>query len=370
MNFNFFMPVRVISGENAISVNAAEFVRFGKRCLIITGGKSAILSGALEDVTSALESHDIAYSVFNNVTQNPYISTAHEAGKAAREFDADFIIGIGGGSALDCSKAAAIYAANDELEPIDIYSLKFKKKALPIILVGTTAGTGSELTAVSVMTIDETNRKKSITHPYCFAKISFADPKYTHSAPRSVTVSTALDALSHATEGWFSPRITDIPIMFAEKGLSMLWASLKYLDSSTDTPSPELRERLYYGSLYAGAVLNACGTAYPHPLGYVLTEDFSLPHGRACTVYLPSLVRRGMKYAPEKADEFFEILNTDIDEFTDIVTRLTNAEHIHMTSEQIDAYASRWVGLKNFKNVPGGFSAEEAKALLQKLFLD
>ncbi len=369
MDFNFHMPVHVVSGEGAVARNSTLLRTLGRRCLIVTGGSSAKLSGALADVTAALDLWEIGWSVYDGIGPNPLVSACHEAGVVARRVRAEFIIGIGGGSPLDAAKATAIFAANEALSPMDIFQREGANPPLPLALIGTTAGTGSEVSPVSVLTIDESGRKKSISGADCYARIAFADPAYTHSAPFRVTVSTALDAFAHATEGWFSPHLSDPVRLFAVKGLPMLWNGLVWLDKNTHLPDRKMRERLYYGSLYAGIVLSACGTAFPHPLGYVLTEDFGIPHGRACTAFLPAFLERGKEFEPERAEAYYQVLGTDDETLRGVVERLTDASAVHMTPEQVRQYCSRWGDVKNFRVSPGGFTANDAGALLTRLFV-
>lgn len=369
MDFNFHMPVHVIGGEGAVARGSTLLRTLGKRCLIVTGGSSAKRSGALADVTAALDLWEIGWSLYDSVGQNPLVSVCHEAGVVARSVRAEFIIGIGGGSPLDAAKAAAIFAANEQLAPTDIFQGAYPNPPLPLVLIGTTAGTGSEVSPVSVLTIDGSGRKKSISGEECYACLAFADPSYTHSVPFDVTVSTALDAFAHAAEGWFNPRLSDPVRLFAEKGLPLLWNSLVWLDKNTHLPDSAMRERLYYGSLYAGIVLSACGTAFPHPLGYVLTEDFGIPHGRACTAFLPAFLERGGHFEPTRAQEFYQLLGTDRETLCGVVERLTDAGSVRMTPEQIERYCARWEDVKNFRVSPGGFTAADAGELLTRLFV-
>ena len=174
MDFNFHMPVHVVSGEGAVARNSTLLRTLGRRCLIITGGSSAKRSGALADVTAALDLWEIGWAVYDAVGPNPLVSACHEAGVVARSVRAEFIIGIGGGSPLDAAKAAAIFAANEELAPMDIFQREGANPPLPLALVGTTAGTGSEVSPVAVLTIDESGRKKSISGADCYARIAFA----------------------------------------------------------------------------------------------------------------------------------------------------------------------------------------------------
>ncbi|MBR3589244.1 MAG: iron-containing alcohol dehydrogenase, partial [Clostridia bacterium] len=118
MNINSYMPVQIISGKGCFNENYKLLEKLGKSCLIVTGGNSAKKCGALSDVVAVLEKLGISYSVFDGITENPQTADCHRAGECARSIDADFIIGIGGGSPLDASKAIAIYASNPDLAPV------------------------------------------------------------------------------------------------------------------------------------------------------------------------------------------------------------------------------------------------------------
>lgn len=370
MDFNLSVPVRVVSSKGVVKEKAFLLSSFGKRCLIVTGGKSAVLSGALDDMKAALRENETDFEVFDKITPNPYIEDCHLAGAIAREFNADFIVGIGGGSALDAAKAVAVYAANGDFSPFDIYEKQERNIALPLVLVGTTAGTGSEVGSVSVLSNRKNGRKKSINYPDCAPKLTFADSTYTHSMPYSVTVSTALDALSHAIEGYLGNKCTDIPTMFAEKAIPMIWNGLRFLEKEKCLPDEKLREQLYYGSLYAGITLSYCGTAFPHPLGYVLTENFGVPHGFACAAFMPELIRRAVRFERDKARRLFNLMKTDSAEFFRVITSLCECGDITMTEEELSAWCERWNTVpSNFISSPGGFSKEEAKNMLRTKFV-
>lgn len=370
MDFNLSIPVKVISSENCVLKNASLLSSFGKQCLIVTGKTAAKKSGALSDVVTALEQYSVGYDVFDRITPNPYIEDCHEAGVLAREKKADFIIGIGGGSALDAAKAVAVFAANESFLPFDIYEKKERNNALPLVLIGTTAGTGSEVGAVAVLSNKKDERKKSICAPDCAPALTFADSRYTHSVPYSVTVSTALDALSHAIEGYYSKKCTDIPTMFAEKAIPMLWDGLKFLEREKKLPDEKMREQLYYGSLYAGITLAYCGTAFPHPLGYILTEHFKTPHGIACAAFMPELVRRGIRYEMKKSRRLMNLMRTNSAEFFDVITSLCDVSDIVITKEELSQWCERWNTVPaNFTFSPGGFSKAEAKEMLERKFV-
>ena len=365
---NFYMPVKVISGEDCVAAHSGEFAALGRRCLIVTGKASARKSGALGDCIAALTSRDIAYRVYDGVTQNPLLSSCGEAGREAAAFGADFIVGIGGGSPLDAAKAAAVLAAND-MQPEELYSGGWKYPALPFILIGTTAGTGSEVTAVSVLTNDRTGRKKSFAHRgQTYARVAFCDPKYTYSLGREFTVSTALDALSHAIEGYYSAAANTVSDMFALLSVGEVYPALLSVGQD-GSASEETRRMLYYGSIHAGMTLNHCGTCFCHQFGYFLSENHGIPHGFACAATLPEFLLRGKRFLPEKAAALESAAGCSTEKLCEDIDRLNSAELPHLTLEQIDALIPRYENAKHLRMSPGGFSVQDTRELFINKFL-
>jgi len=367
MSFNLEIPVRVISGENAVVDNAFIFKEFGRKCLIVTSGSAAVKSGALDDIKTALENEKIEYGIFDSITENPKTSDCFEAGEIARRFGADFIIGTGGGSPLDAAKAIAVYTANPKISSPDlIYTIPVENKPLPVVLIGTTAGTGSEVTCVSVLT-NETGKKKSVKGKNYYAAVVLADCKYTYSMPFSVTVSTALDALCHATESYLSAKADERSREYSEKAISLVWNELVSLLKTQKNPDEEQRDRLYDASIYAGLAIEKTGCCFPHTVGYFLTEKHGIPHGRACAVFLPEYVKRGLKFKPEMTSRLLKIMDTDFADFEKTVLSLADVK-INLDKNELENYLANWEKAVNFDNSPGGFSKEDAKCLIEKLF--
>lgn len=366
MDFTFHMPVKVLSGEGCVGRNKELLRSFGRRCLIMTGINSAVQSGALNDMIQALTKEGVEYTVYPKITANPLLSSCCEAADTARICNADFVVGIGGGSVMDAAKAAAWLAANNDSGKM-LMEGKLRQAPLPLVLVGTTAGTGSEVSPVAVITMDSDRRKKSITHQNCYARLAFADPVYTHSTPRATTVSAALDAFCHAAEGFFAPHCGDVITAMAEKALPFVMQGLEWLAQNDGLPDEAMRERLYYGSLWAGMVLNATGTAFPHPLGYVLTEDFDVAHGMACAVFLPAFLKRARNFAAVRADYFYSLCEGQ-DRVNEVLDKLIT-HNVSMSGEQVNTYKQRWINLKNFEKTPGGFSENDASSLFRALFV-
>ncbi len=363
MKYDSFMPAKIISGKNCVKNNSSVFDSFGKKCLIVTGGKSAKLSGALDDCIAALESHDITYTVYDSITANPYADSCFEAGKLARETEADFIIGIGGGSPLDAAKAVAIYAASPEMSVNDIYTRKIPAAALPVILIGTTAGTGSEVTGVSVLTLRETGRKKSISGADCYAKVSFCDYSYTCSVPPYMTFSTALDALAHAVESYLNSTANELSCVYSEKAIALLKDYILKKEIP-EVLSDKERETLYTASVFAGLAINIAGCGFPHTVGYYLTENYGVPHGAACAAFMPLLFERAKKNRPEKLEAIEKLMGADHNKISEIIRSKLKFD-FKISSEEADSAAVRWdAGVRNFDRSPGGFTSKDAALAL------
>jgi alcohol dehydrogenase class IV len=361
MKYDSYMPVRLISARGAVAADPSLFSRFGDRCLIVTGGVSAEKSGALGDLTETLGKTGVQYKVFSGVRPNPETSVCRAAGAEAAAFGARFIVGVGGGSPMDAAKAVAIYAANPSFEEADIYTRAVPAAALPVLLVGTTAGTGSEVTGVSVLTLSATGKKKSISGPDCYAAVSFCDASYTESAPWGVTLSTALDAFAHAVESRLASGANELSALYAERAIALIGPFLKTI-ASPALPEPSVRDALYTASIYAGLAINITGTCFPHTVGYYLTENRGVPHGLACIAFMPELLRRAQKYCPEKLGAVEGALGMNSEA---LAALLREGVRFGFEIGAPEAAAAAFPGtVKNFARSPGGFTEEDARAAL------
>lgn len=364
--FSFYMPVNILSGNDVLNQNKSIFSKLGKKCLIVTGKTSAKKSGALDDIINLFNVLNIEYEIYDKITENPLTVDCYNGGKLARDTSADFVVGIGGGSPLDAAKAVCVYATNKHIIDDDIYTASVENSPLPLVLIGTTSGTGSEVSGVSVLTRKD-GRKQSIGGKNYYAKYVIADAKYTYSMPFAVTVSTVLDALCHAVESMFSPRADFLSKEFSLLSTKMIYPLLDKMNKTKELPNEEERNILYFASLYAGFALNKGGTGFPHGMGYALTEDFNIPHGLACAVFLPQYLKEAEKANPVLYKELMDTMNTDFDTLNTLFNDFC-AFDFAVSDEQIASYVERWSTLKNFKNSPTDFNNEDAGILVQKLF--
>lgn len=369
MNFDFYNPVKLISGKGCVKSSSGLIASYGKKCMIVTDGVSAQASGAFADMTQALESEGVSYVHYGDVQQNPLLTSAKEAADIAKKEGVAFVIGIGGGSPIDSAKATCVFATND-IPLMDIYTNDWPNKPLPLISVGTASGTGAEVCSTAVMTTPE-GKKIAFKHDSVLPVINFGDAAYTATLPLRFTVSTALDALCHAMESYFNTRANAFSDMFAIESVRMLVQDLKTLSAIKDIKdiSFELRERFYLASLYAGYALNICGTNFCHALSYIINEQYGVPHGTACVVYLPHFIRRNQKLVPEKSAAFFKAVGTSPDELAELAGTMHDCPKFKFSKDVIAAMAERASGSKIAPNcIPTPLTYDESVSVLTELF--
>ncbi len=368
LSMEFYNPVRIVSGRGALR-NFEDIGRFGKRCLIVTGKSSAKVSGALSDAEALFAKAGIEYEIFDAIEPNPLLSTVHTGGKVAREFGADFLLGIGGGSPLDAAKAVGIFAANPDMEPEDIFTAP-RKDALPLLAVPTTAGTGSEVTPYSILTVPSIENKKSVAGDDLFPKVAFLDPDYTKSMPVSVTFSTAVDALSHAVEGFFMKKASLVSDALTRQAIPLLAQGLRQAAKakSASDITCETREKLLYGSALAGMVISRTGTGFVHSTGYMLTYYHDVPHGHANAYFLADFVAFMEQAVPERAKEIYALCGVaDADGLYKLISSCEAMPlDLRLPAERLSYYAERTIGAKNVVNAVSVISKEELLAVLQR----
>lgn len=368
MNMNFFVNTRVITGVDCVKNNSEKIGSFGDRCLIVTGEASAEKCGALSDVISALNSTGVQYEIYNKIQQNPTSASCFEAGRLACEIGADFITGIGGGSPLDASKAIAVVAANPDISEDMLYSMQWKNQPFPVVAVGTTAGTGSEVTSVAVIT-NSNGLKKSFRNDLTYPVLSFGDPKYTMSLSDSFTRSTAVDALAHCVESFFNRSANDISKIFAVAGVKKLFKVFdKIISDGTENLTLDDREQLYNASLLGGYAIAVTGTAFPHALGYFLTENYGVAHGTACAVFLNEFIEYNSSVMPELTAEFFDEIRMDKETFKNVVSSVMPEINVKLTDESIAELSPRWENNAGLRRNWGDADTDFVNALLRKLF--
>lgn len=354
MTNKYYMPTRVIMGDDCITKNSELFIPLGKKALIVTGAQSAKRNGSEKDVKTALESVGIQYLVFDKVMSNPTISCVYEGASFAKENGVDFIIAIGGGSPMDAGKAIALLAVQD-IEEESLFSGNYENKVLPMAFVPTTAGTGSEVTQYSILTNDKAQTKTSIASDLLFPTVTFLDAKYTEHLGVITTINTAIDALSHAVEGMLSVRASNVSNALAVASIRMVMNCVPDMLQALQSGSEGVfnlkqREQLLQASLMAGMVIAQTGTTAVHAMGYSLTYFKDIDHGRANGLLLGEYLKLVEKAQPDLAGRILAAMNfSEAEQFRELLNKLLGKKE-EIGSEEIKQYSKRAIQTKNIAN--------------------
>lgn len=204
IDFSYFLTANIVFGSGKVKQAGEITSQYGNKALIVTGKSSAKKSGLYDKVKNSLKESGIDSVLFDKVSQNPLTTTAEEGAAFAKENGCNVVVAIGGGSIMDCAKGIAFMALNSGDINDYIFNRKQSNKALPLILIPTTCGTGSEGNGFAVFTNPETGDKKSLRCSAIVAKASIVDPECTMTMPKKVLASVGFDALCHCIEAYTS----------------------------------------------------------------------------------------------------------------------------------------------------------------------
>ena len=274
-----------------------------KKALVVTD-KGLMKFGVAKMVLDVLDEANIPYAVFDEVKPNPTVTNVKMGIQALRDAQADFIVAIGGGSAMDTAKGVGIVCNNPEFE--DIVSLEgvadTKKKTVPIIALPTTAGTAAE-TTINYLIIDEEKQKKMVcVDPNDIPCVAIVDAELMYSLPKSLTASTGMDAMTHAIEGLITKGAWELSDMFEIKAIEMIH---RYLPIAVEEPTnPEGRNGMAVAQYVAGMAFSNVGLGVDHGMAHPLSALHDVPHGVACAMLLPTVMRWN---APAALDKYVDI---------------------------------------------------------------
>lgn len=341
MGLKFYMPTKVLMGKDIIKKSANEFKLLGNKAFIITGKYSSKINGSLKQVIDTLNSVGVSYVVFDEIEENPSVETVVKASEIGKREEVDFIIGLGGGSPIDASKAIAVMIKNDTLTGETLFTTQ-KLDGIDVVAIPTTSGTGTETTQYSILT-DHKNKTKRNLGQEIFPVISLLDASYTMEMGKNVTVNTAIDAMSHVVEGYLNTNANIITDTFAEKALSIWGECISSLISGEF--DFETKEKLMLVSNIAGIIIAQTGTSLPHGMGYALTYFKNVPHGLAngCLYveYLKVFKNR------EKVEKIFKLLGLNShEELESILSKLIDVK-VEITEDEINEYTAAFTANKD-----------------------
>ena len=305
-NFHYSIPTEIFFGKGQIQVLGKEIRKYGTRVLLTYGGGSIKRIGLYDEVANILKEHNIDFWELSGIEPNPRIDSVREGIKIIRENEIDFILAVGGGSTIDCSKAIAASYYYDG-NPWDLVIRKAKVvDALPLGTVLTLAATGSEMDKGAVITNPETNQKLSFGHISMAPKFSILDPTYTFSVPKIQTAAGVADIMSHTFENYFT--LEDGAYLQNRFAEAILKTCIKYGRLALDEPNNyEARANIMWASSWAinGLLSYGKDTNWSvHDIEHELSAFYDITHGIGLAILTPVW----MEYVldDERVDRFVE----------------------------------------------------------------
>ena len=321
MEFSYFLPVNIQFGWNKVD-NVADFAApYGKKALIVTGRTSAKKSGLYDRVVAKLDAAHIGHVVFDQVDANPLTTTALDGAALAKSESCDMVIAIGGGSIMDCAKGIAFMAVNDGDINDYIFNRKTSDNALPLIVIPTTCGTGSEGNGFGVLTNPETGDKKSLRCNAIVPKVSIVDPAVMGTMPPHVLASVGFDALCHNIEAYtsktaqpFTDALAHYAVTLLAQYLVPLYKHVKAIANGQEAVLNKKQltkawESVTLASTIGGMVINTAGVTLGHGMEHPASGLKDITHGVGLAVIEPVVVEYTWSANSEKFNSLARIFN-------------------------------------------------------------
>lgn len=302
------LPIpEIFTGKSSLNEINNILNKINAEKVMVVTDKGIINAGIYEKLQAVLKSGNKKIILFDEVLPDPSIKLVEEAVSVARKNKIDAVIGIGGGSSLDTAKVAAALIINDKNISNYIGIELLEKDSVPVVAIPTTAGTGSEVTHIAILSDKEEQLKKGIVSTKIIPDFAILDPELTIGLPPHVTAATGMDALVHALEAYTSLNASPYSDALALKAVDLISENIR--EAYNNGKNIEARENMLTGSLFAGIAFANAGVAAVHAFAYPLGGMFHIPHGLANSVMLPTIAEFNMVGNEER--------------FTELANRLT-----------------------------------------------
>jgi alcohol dehydrogenase class IV len=307
--WQFTSPRNIIFGEDAL--DQLEELE-GEKALIIAGQTVKRL-GIIDKVTELLAEADIEVGVIDNIEPEPSIETVRAVAEVARDFEPDWIIGLGGGSSMDAAKAIwALYERPDldvtDISPLEILGLRKKAR---FMCIPTTSGSGSEATWATVITDREGKVKRELASRELVPDVVILEPGLTSTMPPHLTASSGMDALTHAIEAYASNWRNDFSDTLAIKAIQMVFEYLPVAVSNGE--DMVAREMMQNAATMAGMAFSNSFVGMAHAIGHSLGAIFGIDHGKAVALFLPHVIRYNGEVVASRYAEILDALEIDFE---------------------------------------------------------
>jgi len=308
-------PKTLITGNGCVAQIGAEAKKLHAKKVLIITDPGVACCGTVESVEAPLREAGIAVGIYDKAVPEPPMGSVHEIVDIAKKGKYDLIVGFGGGSAIDVAKVVAVLAPNDDRLEDYVGIDQVPHKGLPFIAVPTTAGTGTEVTAIAIFSNEKLNVKQGVVSPHLIPNIALVDPVLTYSCPQGVTAASGMDALIHNIEAYISVNATMHTDPLAAEGIKLISKSIR--TAVFDGGNAWARHNMAMGSLLGGISFGNAGVGAVHAMSYPIGGMFHVPHGIANTLMLPWVMEYNMLACPQFFKEIGELMGENMEGLSD-----------------------------------------------------
>ncbi|MDW7739293.1 MAG: iron-containing alcohol dehydrogenase [Bacillota bacterium] len=314
MIYNINPTPPIMFGHGASEQVGVKVKELGCKKVLVVHGKVIKKSGIADRIISLINKEGIQTVAYDKVMPDPPASMIEEGAAFAKAEEIDSIVGVGGGSALDAAKGINVLLGNPS--PI----IRYFDKSIPLkpgktmILIPTTAGTGSEANAISVVTDTDADKKSGVIGAPCVASLAIVDPGFTVGLPAELTVVTGIDAFSHGVEALTSALANPVSDILSERVISLVYNNLPA--ALMDPSNPEIRSNLSLAAMIAGIAFNDAPPQLGHAIAHTLGAYFHVSHGTLCAIALPEVVEYVADAVPEKVKIAGKAMGINVDEIS------------------------------------------------------
>jgi alcohol dehydrogenase len=297
--YSFQTARRIIAGVGSLDQLQSQLPTFGevKKALILSNDIFET-NGSIGQIGEQLNAAGISYETITKINPEPTIDHIEEVYEQMANKGYDLLIGMGGGSVLDTTKILSVMATNDLPLRKMVGTEIVQNKGIPMVLIPTTSGTGSEVTPNAIVTIPEEELKEGVVSRFLLPDLVILDPNLTLSLPPRITAATGMDAFTHSFESFISNKANPISDMYAMESMRLIARSI--VTACEEGSNVQARHDMLIGSTYGGMALTSAGTAAVHALAYPLGGKFHIPHGEANSMLLPHVTRFNLDHIEER----------------------------------------------------------------------
>lgn len=382
--FNYYAPTEIIFGCGRVQEIGSITAQYGKKALLVTVPEFPEVKELYEKVKKSLRENGVEVVHFDGVIPNPTTDVVTEGANMAKAAGVDVVIGLEGGSSIDTAKAIAVEATHPGTAwDYNCHTPGPTSATLPIIAIGTTAGTGSQCTQCAVITKTSEKDKSAIWHKNIFPKVAIVDPEVTVTMPKSVTAQTGFDAFAHNFEAYLSVKTSPLVEMMAIEAIKMI---KEYLPKALENPNDiEARSKMSLADTLGGLTNSNAGVTLPHGLGMQVGGHAPhVSHGQALAIIYPQFTRYTYAWAIEKFAKVGRIFNpalnelsdeeaakeacVAIDDFLKKIGLWIGFKDVNVTKEQIREIADDGQVLGDYLNNPRVATIDEMYELLMNCY--